>query len=166
MDLTTTFIGLGLVVLSALPFIYFYYAGQAKTKAFIADFMALARQQSATISQYEVWGYYTALGIDARTNQLFYYRKREGREKKSLINLSEVEKCRVVISKKALNEDQVIDRIELALSLRNGRQADETLLFYSREDSMSLSDELMLVEKWKVLISAQLDSRRKLAAAS
>lgn len=165
MDLTTSLIGLGLVALCIVPVLYFHFAQKAKRNQFIAEFMNLASQHQVKITQHEVWSHFCAIGLDTSANKLFYYKKRGDNVQQLLINLSEVEKCSLINLKKMQNEDEVIDRLALAFSYRNPRAAEKTLDFFSKEDYLALNGELQLVEKWKTIVNAQLDTKKKLAMA-
>lgn len=160
-DLTTTLIGLGLVALCILPIVYFYYVQKKERKKFLESFLSLTGQQQVNTSQYDVWGHYCALAIDTSANKLFYFKKQGDKEEKALINLAEVERCSVINTKRALNEDQVIDRLELALTFISSRQSEKVLSFYSKDEGPSLNGELQLVEKWKMIISAHLEAKKK-----
>ncbi len=165
MDLATSLIGLGMVALIMLPILYFHYAQKNKRKKFLNDFISQAEQQQLKVSQHDVWSQYSAIGLDAAANKLFFYSKRGDQEQKSLINLAEVEKCRVNISRIAQNEDQVIDRLELVLTIRNVRSSEKVIEFFSKEEFMTLNGELQLVEKWKTIVNSQLEGRRRLSVA-
>jgi hypothetical protein len=166
MDLTTALIGGILIALCVLPMVYFHRAQQKEKRDFIKEFQQIAAQHGLTISQWDVWGHFLAIGLDTSTNQLFFYGKRNERMIKTLIRLAEVEQCSCVNKKITFNGDQVIDRLELAFVHRHSSIPAQTLMFYHRETSLSLNDELQLTEKWKTIINGQLENRRKLAVAS
>lgn len=166
MDLTTALIGLVLIALCVLPMVYFHRAQQKERKDFIKDFLQIATQHGLKISQYDVWGHFFAIGLDATTNQLFYYQKRNERMVKTLIKLADIEQCSIANKKVSFNGDQVIDRLELAFTQRHSSMPAQTLMFYHRETCLSLNDELQLTEKWKTIVGGQLENRRKLAVAS
>ena len=165
MDLTTTLIGLVIVALCILPFIYFHITHKAKKNKFINDFLGQARQQQAQVSQYDVWSNYCAIGLDPNSKKLFYLKKRGDQEQSAFINLSEVDKCSVVNLKRTLNEDQVIDRLGLAFTFHNAKHAEKTLEFYSKDEYLSLNEELQLVDKWKTIVDAHLENKQRLSMA-
>lgn len=166
MDLVSSLIGLGLVMLTILPFVYFHFSLKKKKQEFTKEFLHLATQHQAVITQYDVWSNYFAIGLDTRTNKLFYYRKREGKEEKALINLADVTKCRVNNIKKTHDGDQVIDRLELVFTYRNGRSSEQALMFFSKEEFMTHNGELQLVEKWSQGINPLLEAKKDLSLAS
>ncbi|MBW3544217.1 MAG: hypothetical protein KY428_01235 [Bacteroidetes bacterium] len=166
MDLTTSLIGLGLVALTVLPIIYFYFTQKNKRLKFLNGFLSLAAQQQVKITRHALWGHYCAIGLDENSNKLFYLKSQDNEETKAYINLADVEKCRLLIHRRTQNKDQVIDRLELAFGFRNGNSPEKTLLFYSKEEDISLNGELQLAEQWQALISAQLVGNRRIAMAS
>lgn len=166
MDLVSSLIGLGLVMLTILPFVYFHFSLKKKKQEFIKEYLGLAAQHQAVITQYDVWSNYFAIGMDRRSNKLFYYRKLEGKEEKALINLSDIAKCRVHNLKKTQNGDQVIDRLELVFTYRNAKSPEQALMFFSKEEFMTHNGELQLVEKWSKEISLLLDAKRDLSLAN
>lgn len=166
MDLTTTIIGLVITALCVFPLVYMHWSQKKDRQKFLAEFLHLATQQQVVVTQHEVWGNYFGLGLDTKANKLFYYKKRGDKEQKTVINLAEVERCSVLNVKKALNNDQVIDRLELVFTIRNPRAGEKTLEFFSRDEFMTLSGELQLIEKWKVLINTHLESSKKVAFTS
>ena len=60
MDLVTTLIGLGIMVLTILPFIYFYFSFKNKMKKFLASFFSVAEQHQAKVVQHDVWSNYAS----------------------------------------------------------------------------------------------------------
>src|SRR5690606_15737911 len=89
----------------------------------------------------------------------FYLKKQDGQPKTTLIDLTEVEKCRVVNVHHDLNSTRLIDLIELRFTYRNQKPAERGLVFYTKEESMSLSGELQLAEKWNNLVNAVLQTK-------
>lgn len=166
MDLTTSLIGLGLVALTVLPILYFHFVQKNKRKRFLQDFLNLAAQQQVKINRHAMWGHSCAIGLDENSNKLFYLKKRDNEDTRLSINLTDVEKCRLQIQRRAQNEEQVIDRLELVFSFRNGRTAEKTLLFYSKDEDLSLNGELQLAEQWQALVNTQLAGHRRMAMAS
>lgn len=166
MDFITGIIGLFVILLIIVPFMYFHFAQKARKKKFTNEFLDMAAKQGVVVTQYDVWSCYFAIGLDSRSNKLFYYRKRNNKEEQALVNLAEVDKCWVNHVKVALNEDQVIGRLELVLHYRNGKSGEKALLFYSKEEFMTHFDELQLVEKWRGIVSPLLDSKKNLSLAS
>lgn len=156
MDLGSVVIALVLLAFLIVPFIYYSGVQKKKRNIFLKEVIELAEQQKINFSQYEVWGQYYGLGIDNSTNKLFYYKKKGDKELKVLIDLSEVEKCRVNNINRTIKDTRIIDQLELVFRYRNAKLPEMTLEFYNNEESMSLNDELQLTEKWATIVNSNL----------
>ncbi|WP_017730776.1 PH domain-containing protein [Nafulsella turpanensis] len=156
MDLGSVIIALVLLALCIVPFIYYSGVQKKKKKNFSKELINLAEQQNVKFSQYEVWSHYYGIGIDTSTNRLFYFKKREDKEQKAFIDLSEVEKCRVNNVNRMVNDNKIIDRLELVFKFRDSKMPEKALEFYNKEESMSLHEELQLSEKWANIINSNL----------
>jgi hypothetical protein len=161
MDLTTALIGLAVVALTILPMVYFHLAQKKQKNAFLKGFLAQAAEQQVQVTHHDVWSHYFALGLDPQSNKLFYLKQRDGKEQKVLINLAEVDKCRVVNTKKMLNNDPIIDRLELVFTFKNTRIPEKSLEFFNKGEFMTLSGELQLIEKWKTIANSQLEGKKE-----
>lgn len=161
MDLRSAIIALVLLALFIGPLFYYRMAQKKKRNNFFKELTKLAEQEKVNFSQHDVWGLYYGLGLDNSTHKLFYFKKRDGREKKVLIDLNEVEKCRVNNINRTVNDTRVIDRLELVFIYRNARLPEVILEFYDNEESMSLNDELHLTEKWKTIINSSLKAEKE-----
>ena len=163
MDLLTAIIGFGALAVCILPLVYFQMAEKKKRNKFLYDFLVSAAEQKLVVTQHEVWGNYSGLGLDTHANKLFFLKRWADKEEKMIIDLSEVEKCRLVNVNRTVNDNKIIDRIELAFTFRNPGKPEKTLQFYNKEESMSLNDELLLVEKWVGICNTRLLSSKKAA---
>lgn len=166
MDLLTAIIGFGAIAACILPLIYFQMAEKKKRNKFLNDFLNSAAEQQVVVTQHEVWGHYYGLGLDVKANKLFYLKRWEGREEKAIIDLSNVERCRVNNVNRIVNDNKIIDRIDLVFNCGQQGTVTKALQFYNKEESMSLNEELMLVEKWASLCNARLSPPKKASIAS
>lgn len=161
MDTLTTIIGLVITALCILPIVYMHWAQKKDKQKFLTEFLHEASLQQMVVSQHDVWGNYYGIGLDTKSNKLFYYKKKGDQVQKIVASLTEVERCSVLNVKKALNEDQVIDRLDLVFTNCNPRAAEKRMEFFSRDESMSLNGELQLIEKWRLLVNAQLGTSKR-----
>lgn len=70
-----------------------------------------------------------------------------------MITLSEVQKCRVINSESTVNHTggthKVIEKLELTFTYRDKGKPEAVLEFYNTDsDSLTLTGELQLAEKW------------------
>jgi hypothetical protein len=160
MDIKNAIIGFVLVAIFILPLVYLVNMQKNKDKKLQKHFLAEAKKFNVSISKSDVWNSGYCIGIDDTNSKLLYFYKKLGKEESTLIDLSEVKKCKTSninrnVKTKAGNI-YVIDRIELVFSYKDTAIADKPLMFYSAEDDMTLSDELQLVEKWQKTINSVL----------
>ena len=158
MDIKNAIIGFVLVAIFILPLVYLVNMQKNKDKKLLKSFHAAAKKFSVTISKNEVWNSGYCIGIDDTNSKILYFYKKHGKEESTLIDLTEVKKCRTSninrnVKTKAGNI-YVIDRIELVFSYKDTATTDKSLIFYSAVDDMTLNNELQLAEKWQNTINS------------
>ena len=158
MEIGSIIMGLITLAFFIVPVIYLQKVKEKERKVFLKDFLVLAGQQQIAVAQYDFWNHCYAIGMDPVKNQLFYLKKREGKEQKVLIDLKEVEKCSFINLSRVVNENKIIDRLGLSFTFRNSKIPEKALEFYNNEESMSLDDEFQLLEKWKTLVDSHLQA--------
>jgi hypothetical protein len=156
MDLETIIIGILSLTFFIVPIVLIQRNNKKKKGMLLQDFRQLAGQQQLSISQHDSWDTIYTIGIDSDQKKLLYTRKREGKDQEIVIDLAEVSQCRVNNLSRETNGNKVIDRIELAFLPRHAKQPEQTLEFYSREESLNLSEELKLSEKWHAIVNSHL----------
>ncbi len=101
------------------------------------------------------------IGLDESANTLFFFRRSKDKETLQYISLSEVQYCKVINTNKILNNEggsKVIERLELSLYFM-GNKPPILLEFYNmNSDSLILSGELQLIEKWAKIVNSRLKS--------
>jgi hypothetical protein len=165
MDKASTIIGLGLVVLTALPFIIYNLYKKMKKSKFLMDFIELSEKAKLKFSQHEVWKNSFAIGIDADSNKLLYFNKNEGKEDGTLIDLSSVEKCRMVTTDRHVKSQNSINdrtnRLELVFTYANSGKPETVIEFYKNPEFMPSVDEIAHVEGWLSIINSNLKTSQK-----
>lgn len=163
MDLTSAIIGLCALACFVVPVVYIQKAQKSRKREFLARFLQLAGQQQLTITQHELWNQYYGIGLDTGANKIFYLKRKDGKEETILIDMAELEACKMVNKQRKIQTDIIIDRLELAFKYRNPKLPEIALEFYDKEVSMTLNEELRLTEKWKSIISARTVTFKKAA---
>jgi hypothetical protein len=163
MDLGSAIFGIFSLACFIVPVIYLQNVKKKEKKKFLQNFLQLAGQQQLTISQYDCWSHYYGIGIDSSKNKLFYLKKDKETEQKIIIDLSEVEKCFLINKNRNIQGSKVIDQLGLGFSFLHSRLPEKTLVFYNKEESMTVNDELQLSEKWKAIVNANLQVPRRSA---
>jgi hypothetical protein len=159
MDKSSTIIALGLVVLTALPFILYNVYKKMRRKKFMKNFIQLSEKSKLTFSQKELWNNCYAIGLDSGSKKLLYFNNLEGNEEGILIDLSEVEKCRVATIDKHIknqNNNNETNRLELVITYKNPKIPEKVLEFYKNAEFMPSVDEFAHAESWVNTITANL----------
>lgn len=164
MDIVTVITGIASLAFMIVPVIYIQYVKKKERREFLGTFMNAAAKEQLVISQHEFWSHYYAIGLDITATKLFYLNKREDKEQKILLDLTEVASCSILNTNKTVDQSRIIERLELKFTFKNSRTPEKTITFFNKEESISLNDEVLLIEKWKTLINSKLGISKKLAA--
>jgi hypothetical protein len=133
-----------------------------KEKKIVQSLLNFAANNNSKISEIDCWNT-TAIGIDKETHNLFFLKKNGKNEMVKGINLLEIQKCRIINSKRNTGDKDssqyVIDRIELVFTNRNQKGPEIMLEFYNCDyDGFRLSGESQLIEKWSRIVNTELRS--------
>ena len=92
------------------------------------------------------------------SKSLFFIRNLPGRTIREKINLSEVSDCRMYKTERRVKYHKefvnVMDYIEVVLSLNNQQQAVKLEFYNAEYDQLTLTGELQLAQKWTDLIKS------------
>lgn len=160
MDSGTTLTGILLLLMCILPIVYLTRKRKKRENLFLQSLFSSAEKSNCKISQHDIWSN-SAIGIDKEFPKLFFIRKTANNEISKEINLSEIQKCRVITTSRSVitkgGNQSVIDKLELAFANREKNMPEIMLEFYSTDhDSFSLSGELQLTEKWSEIANATI----------
>jgi hypothetical protein len=164
-DAQSAIIVLGIIALIALPFFLNSFFKKSKELKFLKEFSNLAEKEKVVISQKELWRNCYAIGIDNNSRKILYMNKRKDNSENISIDLSEVEKCRIVnINKTVKNYDgrsNLSDRIELVFTLRKSDLPEKVLEFYDNAEFMPTENDQSHAENWLQIITSNLKSGKK-----
>ncbi len=144
------------MLLLALPFAYARRKNRLRNQKLLEGLDALAMQHALTLSGYDFWNPGYAIGIDGQQKQLLYTRKQEGREVQTLVDLLDVQDCRISKETRETNGNLVIERIALIFSLRGPKHPEVALEFYNMAVNLNHTTELQLAGKWKGIVDSCL----------
>jgi hypothetical protein len=165
MDTTSIITGIAIVAIIALPFILHHQIKRKKEMEFLNDIISLAESVNATISQKEFWRERYAIGIDNTSKNIFYINKQKEKKERTIIDLSEVEKCRIVTASRSVKtpngNSTIIDRLELVFTFNSSDVPEKVLEFYDCTEFMTTDGEFPLIEKWQGLINFNLKTNKK-----
>jgi hypothetical protein len=153
MDLQTISIGLVAIALCVLPILYLQSIRKKEREKLLNCFLSVVAQREITVSSFDLWDPFFAIGIDLNKKQLVYSSDCTYHDCTVQIDLTTVDKCTVEKVSNQVNDNMVIDAIVLKIWGRNKAKLQEvTLVFYQKEISLNLRNELQLAEKWKSII--------------
>jgi hypothetical protein len=166
MDKGSTLIALVLVILTALPFIVLKINKKMKKMKFYKDFVKLSEKEKVTLSHKELWNNCYAVGIDTDSKKLLYFNIHEDKENGTLIDLFEVEKCRIVNTDRHIksqnNKGNQANRLDLVFTYMNPNIAERSLEFYKNSEFMPNTEEYAQIENWLNIINSNLKTSPKL----
>lgn len=152
MDSGSIIFGLVVIIGIVVPIVIQNNKSKKKEKQFLNILSGLAEKNNCNLSEHELW-VKGAIGIDKAAQQLFFMKKTANGEVQQVINLAEMQKCRVVNTHRIVNnkesDQKVIEKLELAFSNREPKKPDTFLEFYNTNlDNLTLNGEVQLTEKW------------------
>lgn len=150
--------------------IYIKQRNKKKKEKIFSIIQSFAAENNCKISKYDHWSK-SLIGLDNEANTLFFIRSTKEKEYRTIIALSEVRNCRMHKAERTVIFDKekvkIIDRIELLLSFKDIQKADIALEFYNNKyDHLTLSEELVLAQKWLINITSNPNSKNNHAAAT
>lgn len=151
------------VLIFVVPSIWMYLSRINSEKQFKKKLFNFAESNNCTISELDFWKK-SAIGIDKNLRKLFYIRITNSEEYKKKIDLTEIQKCRVLNASRSMNNKNgnftAIDKLELIFTYRDKNKSEIALEFYNPiHDSLSLAGEVQLIEKWLRILDAELSHK-------
>jgi hypothetical protein len=160
MDTQSAIIILGIVVAITLPFLIIYLNKKRKDIKFLKHFTSLAHKEKIFISEKEFWDHNYAIAIDNTSKKILYANRLKNGTSETIIDLAEVEKCRIVtINKTQKNQNgknPLTDRLELVFTFRSAEKPEQILEFYENPEFMPNAEEYAHIEKWYQIINSSL----------
>jgi hypothetical protein len=163
MDRGAAVIVLVIITLIVLPFVFHSLKKKMKDMKFLKDFRQIAEKEKIAITQYQIWNQCYAIGIDESSKKILYVNKRQDNLDDILIDLSEVEKCRIAnINRTIKNQDgkgNFSDRLELIFSFNGSGIPETALVFYDSKEFMPTENDHSLIENWLKIVDTSLNSK-------
>jgi len=149
-----------IVFIFVIPSVWIYISNLKKEKQLKNKLFNLAATSSCAISEFDFWKN-SAIGLDKNRHKIFYVRNIKSEEYKKEVDLSEIQKCRVINASRSLHSKNgnytAIDKLELIFTFRDKNIPEVGLEFYNTtHDSLSLAGEVQLVEKWSGIVDMEL----------
>lgn len=161
MDSGTIIITIVFLAIVTLPFAVTGYSRNKKKKYLLRKLNEAAQAGGFTITYHEFCSDFI-IGLDDTANHVFFHKKREANEFSVEVNLAGYKNCSIFSSKHEVETKkekvQVLDKLGLCFYPKDKTMPNVLIEIYNDEyDSLNMSGELQLVEKWE----KQLNDRMK-----
>ena len=162
MDLGVTLTGVIIVLLCIIPFVVMYQFSKNRKQKKLQNLFDFAAKNEGNITQYDFW-HKSSIGLDETNNTIFFIRTLRDKEITQAVKLEDMQKCQLINTSRTLNDQdsqiKLIDKLELAFTPRDKQQDMIVLEFFKVDpDSLTLTGELQLAEKWTNLANAQINA--------
>jgi hypothetical protein len=164
MDTSAIMIGIVTLLICVVPLILMRNSKKRKEKEVKEAIAAIAAKSNSKVEESHGWNN-TLIGIDRLNSKLFFIKKLKDTKIEHTIDLSEIETCRVIHSQRNVvnGNYSVTQKLELGLISRNRGKAEIQLEFYNLDyDSLTMTEELHLAEKWADIINTTIAKHRAL----
>ena len=155
-----TIVGLVILVVIVLAIVMVNSSKKKKKKQLVKTLFDFAEKSNCKISEHDLFNN-TLIGIDNEAHKLFFIRKTSDNDIRSEVDLTGVQKARVINSSRIVNNNEtnhnVIDKLELSLTFSDSKTSDTMLEFYNtNRDNLFLNGELPLTEKWAKIVNENI----------
>jgi hypothetical protein len=122
----------------------------------------LAQKSNTQVSEYNNW-LNTAIGINEEKSELFFIKQTKENNEEQAIKINQITKAKISkITKTFDNNDKkmvIVEQVNLVISHKD--LPETVLVFYNiKTDSLSLSFELQLAEKWNKTINELIKQKK------
>lgn len=160
MDTTLILAAAVSIIIILSPF-FFHYLSQKKNEIrFLNELTRLAECENAIITKKDFWRKRYAIGIDETSKKVFYININKDKEERTIIDLSEVDKCKIdTVSRNAKNNTgnvTIIESLNLIFEFNKPDKPGKILHFYDCSEFLSIDNERILIEKWFAIIRSNL----------
>lgn len=160
MNYGTSLVGIVALAICIIPILLLNLKSRKKEQKLRNTLLDEAKKQSCKISHFETWAD-SMIAIDEHKQKLFFLRKGSLQS----IALSTIEGCRLVNNNRTESNKNgnyvIVDSLELVLTSKEDKKTESRLEFYNANtDSLLLSGELQIMEKWHKTINDALKSSR------
>lgn len=162
MDVSTTLIGLSLLLFCVIIFIILGRNNQKKEKHLLQALKALAEKNNGQVTLFDIWNN-SAIGIDDKTNIVFAIKSVNNAPISYQVPLAEIRNCMVLNTRSTKSSEdgnfRPIEKLQLAFTPLDKNKADVVFDFYNATNDYSLlNGELQLIEKWQKIANDKLTS--------
>ena len=114
-DLSSIIIAIIALSFFFVPVIYFEYYKKMGTKKFTAHFNQVAQKNSLDLAHFDLWRDQYGIGIDTGAKKIMYHKQKNGQENTVILNLSELNRCRISKEDDRIKLPVVIEELQPGL---------------------------------------------------
>jgi hypothetical protein len=162
MDFGLIIIAIIIIAICIVPFIIMARNNKKKEQQILQALSDLAGKYKYTISQYDLWNH-AAIGTDEGMNMIFFTKKNKIMESIQQVVLEDVQRCRIINSSRSVGNkgghSNVIDKLDLAFTYQDRTKAETIFNIFDVDgDSLTVTKELYMAEKWNRLINEKINA--------
>lgn len=158
MDISTTIVGLVLLLLGVVPFVLIRLSIKRKLNKTRLAFQEIAKSKNLNLAICDV-NDHVFIGIDKDKSALFYQYQEEG-SAASEISIKQIKSCQytenVRVAGSNHRNDRFIEQIALDLHFHSGSKPIK-LEFFSSRNGLLPNGEKEFCEKWAGIISSEIE---------
>ena len=167
MDLGIIPIMVIILTICILPFIFMSRSRKKREKKFLQSLSKIAEKHNCNITQHEFCGDFV-IGLDENANAVFFFKQVNNKETAKYINLTKIQSCTMINTSKTIKAKnssyKEIDKLEFKFLPTTKYKPNILLEFYNYDESLPLSCQLELMEKWLKIINDKLVSQKNKGA--
>ena len=164
-DLPSLIIGILALATFCVPIAWYQISEKMKVKKLNKELTQFASEKHLTLTNHEVWGDGYAVGIDQKNKKMLYFKHDENSDLKEMIDLNEVEKCKVSNGSKTVRNAgknrSVVNSIRLLLHYKNPKKSATSLEIYDGENGKTLTSELAIANRLARTVRPMLNNGTK-----
>jgi len=162
MNLVQIVPGIILALLCIIPFVMMNNSTKKVKQKYLKLLNDLAQKSNTLVSEYDNW-LNTAIGINEEKSELFFIKQTKENNNEQAIKINQITKTKISkITKTFDNNDKkmvIVEQVNLVISTKD--LPEIVLPFYNHKtDSLSLSFELQLAEKWNKTINELIKQKK------
>lgn len=162
MDITSSIIGIGLLLLFVIPIVLLNRRGKKTEQLFKNKLFSQAEKDSCEINEFEIWNN-AAIGLDSNSSKLFFLKKVAYKDEYENMDLKEVSTCQLRNTNENFNskdgQQTIIEKLELIFSFKGHGKDPKSIVLYDRDlDNLNLNGEVQIAQKWHGILTKELES--------
>ncbi len=161
MDTTTTIIGLALLAIGVLPFVFLGRKRKKIEKKYMQTFLSFVEHNGCTVSKKEQDGN-MIIGLDEHNNRLFFLSTNLNEYTPIVVDLNFVKSSTIVKTKKeGVHDDEGvygIAKIELCFIPAKLNQQTINLEIFDAKKKAEMSSEMLFAREWTKIINDHIET--------